>query len=60
MGVKPEDIKLVMCDMAVTPNSGPAGGSRSNVMAGQATRVACEKLWKLPKKQMELSAPMTK
>ncbi|HWQ40555.1 MAG TPA: molybdopterin cofactor-binding domain-containing protein [Desulfosporosinus sp.] len=46
LGIKPEDIKLVMCDMAVTPNSGPAGGSRSNVMCGNATRVACELLLK--------------
>ena len=27
-----------------TPNSGPAGGSRSNVLTGNATRVACENL----------------
>ncbi|HEY8910912.1 MAG TPA: molybdopterin cofactor-binding domain-containing protein [Desulfosporosinus sp.] len=46
LGIKPEDIKLVMCDMAITPNSGPAGGSRSNVMCGNATRVACELLLK--------------
>jgi len=32
--------------MEVTPNSGPAGGSRSNVMCGNATRVACELLLK--------------
>ncbi len=42
--IKPEQIKLVMNDMRVTPNSGPAGGSRSNVMTGNATRVACENL----------------
>ena len=46
LGVKPENIKLVMCDMAITPNSGPAGGSRSNVLCGNATRVACELLLK--------------
>jgi len=46
LGIKPENIKLVMCDMEVTPNSGPAGGSRSNVMCGNATRVACELLLK--------------
>lgn len=50
MGIKPEQIELVMCDMACTPNSGPAGGSRSHVMAGQATRVACEKLLEAAKK----------
>lgn len=46
LGVKPEAIKLVMNDMARTPNSGPAGGSRSQVLAGNATRVACEELIK--------------
>lgn len=46
LGVKPEDIKLVMNDMARTPNSGPAGGSRSQVLVGNATRVACEMLIK--------------
>ncbi|MHB8075144.1 molybdopterin-dependent aldehyde oxidoreductase [Desulfosporosinus fructosivorans] len=46
LGVKPEDIKLVMNDMARTPNSGPAGGSRSQVLVGNATRVACELLVK--------------
>lgn len=46
LGVKAEDIKLVMNDMAVTPNSGPAGGSRSQVLVGNATRVACEMLLK--------------
>ena len=46
LGIKPEDIKLVMNDMAKTPNSGPAGGSRSQVLVGNATRVACEELVK--------------
>lgn len=46
LGVKPEDIKLVMNDMARTPNSGPAGGSRSQVLVGNATRVACQELLK--------------
>lgn len=44
LGIKPENIKLVMNDMAQTPNSGPAGGSRSQVLVGNATRVACEML----------------
>lgn len=43
-GYQPEDLKLIMNDMNVTPNSGPAGGSRSNVLTGNATRVACENL----------------
>jgi aldehyde oxidoreductase len=46
LGIKPENIKLVMNDMARTPNSGPAGGSRSQVLVGNATRVACEMLIK--------------
>jgi aldehyde oxidoreductase len=45
-GYKPEDISLVMCDMRQTPNSGPAGGSRSNVVTGNATRIAAENLLK--------------
>ena len=43
-GFTPDRIKLVMNDTGLTPNSGPAGGSRSNVMSGNATRVACELL----------------
>ena len=43
-GFTPDQIKLVMNDTGLTPNSGPAGGSRSNVMSGNATRVACEML----------------
>lgn len=43
-GFEPKDIHLVMNDMAVTPNSGPAGGSRSNVVVGNAVRVGCEML----------------
>lgn len=44
MGIKAENIKLVMNDMNVTPNSGPAGGSRSNVLVGNATKAACNNL----------------
>lgn len=51
IGMKPSDIKLVMNDMKVTPDSGPAGGSRSNVLTGNATRVACENLLKALKKE---------
>lgn len=43
-GFEPADIKLVMNDMAQTPNSGPAGGSRSNVVVGNAVRVGAEML----------------
>lgn len=44
IGIKSQQIKLLMNDMEFTPNSGPAGGSRSNVLTGNATRVACENL----------------
>ena len=44
MGVKPERIKLVMNDTSVAPNSGPAGGSRSQVMVGKAIVAGCELL----------------
>lgn len=43
-GFTPDDIRLVMNDTAVTPNSGPAGGSRSNVVTGNAIRVGAEML----------------
>lgn len=49
-GFKPEQIRLVMNDTALTPVSGPAGGSRSHVMTGNATRVACEMLVNAMKK----------
>lgn len=49
-GFTPDDIKLVMNDMAVTPNSGPAGGSRSNVLTGNAIRVGSEMLIKAMRK----------
>ena len=44
MGVKPEQIRLVMNDTSVAPNSGPAGGSRSQVMVGKAIIAGCELL----------------
>ncbi|HWQ51860.1 MAG TPA: molybdopterin cofactor-binding domain-containing protein [Terriglobales bacterium] len=43
-GFTPDRIKLDLCDTKRTPNSGPAGGSRSAVMTGNAIRLACEKL----------------
>jgi len=51
LNIQPEQIRLVMNDMEKTPNSGPAGGSRSNVMTGNATRVACENLLAALKKK---------
>ncbi len=44
LGIKPEQIKLVMNNTKLTPNSGPAGGSRSNVLVGNAIKVGCETL----------------
>ncbi|WP_308598094.1 molybdopterin-dependent aldehyde oxidoreductase [uncultured Desulfovibrio sp.] len=44
LGLPVEKIRLVMNDTSKTPNSGPAGGSRSQVMTGNAIRVACEQL----------------
>lgn len=49
-GIKPEQIRLVMNDTKVTPNSGPAGGSRSQVMTGNACRLAAENLLSAMKK----------
>lgn len=49
-GITPEQIKLIMNDMAVTPNSGPAGGSRSNVMTGNAIVNGCRALLNAMKK----------
>lgn len=49
-GIAPDKIKLVMCDTAITPNSGPAGGSRSQTVTGQAIRVGCEMLLNAMKK----------
>ena len=50
-GIKPEQIKLVMNDTKLAPNSGPAGGSRSQVMSGNACRLAAENLLAAMKKE---------
>ncbi len=50
LGIAPDKIKLVMNDTSICPNSGPAGGSRSQVMTGQATKNACELLVKAMQK----------
>ncbi|HTY24000.1 MAG TPA: molybdopterin cofactor-binding domain-containing protein [Desulfomonilaceae bacterium] len=44
LGITPDKIQLVMNDTAFTPNSGPAGGSRSQVMTGNAIINGCEML----------------
>ncbi len=43
-GITPDKIRLVMNDTKLTPNAGPAGGSRSQVMSGNACRLAAENL----------------
>ncbi|HOP64473.1 MAG TPA: molybdopterin-dependent oxidoreductase [Spirochaetota bacterium] len=50
LGIKPEQIKLIMNDTALTPASGPSGGSRQNVMTGNAIKVGCEMLLNAMKK----------
>lgn len=44
LGITPDQIKLVMNDTAITPNSGPSGGSRQQVMTGNAIKNGCEML----------------
>ena len=44
LNIPMEKIRLVMNDTSKAPNSGPAGGSRSQVMVGNAIRVGCEAL----------------
>lgn len=44
LGLKPEQIRLVMNDTALTPNSGPSGGSRQQVITGNAIKNGCELL----------------
>ncbi|RIV20955.1 aldehyde oxidoreductase [Alicyclobacillaceae bacterium I2511] len=44
MGIKPEQIKLVMNDMNLAPAGGPAGGSRSQFVVGNAVVNGCRQL----------------
>lgn len=44
VGITPEQIRLVMNDTAITPASGPAGGSRSNLVTGNAIVAAARLL----------------
>ena len=44
LGLAPERIHLVMNDTAVAPNSGPSGGSRQQVVTGNAIKNGCELL----------------
>lgn len=43
-GFTPDQIKLVMNDTALAPNSGPSGGSRQQVRTGNAIKNGCEML----------------
>ncbi len=51
LGIRPGQIKLVMCDTALTPNSGPSGGSRQQVVTGNAIKNGCENLLAAMKKK---------
>ncbi len=44
LGIAPDKIKLVMNDTGTVPNSGPSGGSRQQVMTGNAIKNGCEML----------------
>jgi aldehyde oxidoreductase len=44
IGIEPGQIRLVLNDTGLAPDGGPAGGSRSQVMIGQAIKDGCEKL----------------
>ena len=44
LGLAPEAINLVMNDTALAPDSGAAGGSRSQVVIGNAIKNGCEQL----------------
>lgn len=50
LGISPDQIKLVMNDTAITPNSGPSGGSRQQVVTGNAIKNGCELLLAAMKK----------
>ncbi|MFH1156936.1 MAG: molybdopterin cofactor-binding domain-containing protein [Pseudomonadota bacterium] len=43
-GITPDRIHLVMNDTSAAPNSGPSGGSRQQVVTGQAIKAGCELL----------------
>jgi aldehyde oxidoreductase len=42
--IDPSQIKLVLNDTALAPNGGPSGGSRSQVVTGNAIKNGCENL----------------
>lgn len=46
LGLAPDQIKLILNDTRQCPNGGPAGGSRSQVMVGNAIDNGCQQLIK--------------
>jgi len=46
LGLAPDKIKLILNDTRQCPNGGPAGGSRSQVMVGNAIDNGCQQLIK--------------
>ena len=44
LGIRPEQINLVMNDTAIVPNSGPSGGSRQQFVTGNAIKSGCDLL----------------
>ena len=44
LGIAPDKIKLVLNDTGLAPNSGPSGGSRSQVVIGNAIKNGCDQL----------------
>jgi aldehyde oxidoreductase len=50
LNLKPSQIKLCLNDTSLTPNSGPSGGSRQNVVTGNAIVAACRLLLDAMKK----------
>lgn len=50
VGIAPDKIKLALNDTGNAPNGGPSGGSRSQVMIGNAIVNGCEQLVKAMKK----------
>lgn len=50
LGVRPDKIRLELTDTAKAPDGGPAGGSRSQVIIGNAIKVCCDNLLNAIKK----------
>jgi len=50
LGIPPEKIKLIMNDTGLVPNAGPSGGSRSQVVIGNAIKNGCDQLLEAMKK----------